>query len=294
MQPDSFVRYGIHKIDHIYSHTYIPIFNEHFSIFNEHFSTVGERLVNNATPRSSVDENIHLTPINSLEGKCTLPDITEEYVQKEISSMSVGKATGPDGISVKMLQIASRYITKSLTHIFNLSIRCEHYPKEWKYALVTPIHKGGDKCNTTNYRPISILPIISKILERWVHSVVYSYLDECNLIPCCQSGFRSQHSTETTLHDLTNTCYQAMERGEMTGTVFIDLSKAFDSVNHDIILDKLEKSNMSTSVINWFKSYLYERSQSVTIDPLHDDVSHHNNPRRALHCGSTAGFSIAC
>ena len=70
-------------------------------IFNEHLSTVGERLVSNATPRSSVDENIHLTPINSLEGKCTLPDITEEYVQKEISSMSVGKATGPDGISVK-------------------------------------------------------------------------------------------------------------------------------------------------------------------------------------------------
>ena len=80
--------------------------------------------------------------------------------------MSVGKATGPDGISVKMLQIASRYIIKSLTHVFNLSIRGEHYPKDWKYAVVTPIHKGGDKCNTTNYRPISILPIISKILER--------------------------------------------------------------------------------------------------------------------------------
>ena len=93
-------------------------------------------------------------------------------------------------------------------------------PKYRKYALVTPIHKGGDKCNTTNYRPISILPIISKILERWVHSVVYSHLDECNLIPGSQSGFRPIHSTETTLHDLTNTCYQAMERGEMTGTVF--------------------------------------------------------------------------
>ena len=175
--------------------------------------------------------------------------------------INVGReATGPDGISVKMLQIASRYITKSSTHIFNLSIRCEHYPKDWKYALVTPINKGGDKCNTTNYRPISIglLPIIiSKILERWVHSVVYSYLDKCDLIPGCQSGFRPLHSTETTLHDLTNTCYQAMEHGEMTGTVFfIDLSKAFDSFNHEIILDKLEKSNMSTSVIDWFKSYL--------------------------------------
>ena len=202
-----------------------------------------------------MDDNIHLTRINSLDVvKCTLPDITEEYVQKQISSMSVGKATGPDGIRIKMLQISSRYITKSLTHIFNLSIRGDiTFPKDWKYALVTPIHEGGDKCNTTNYRPISILPIISKILERWVHSVVYSYLAECNLIPCCQSGFRPRHSTETTLHDLTNTCYQAMERGEMTGTVFIDLSKAFDSVNHEIILGKLEQSNMSTSVINWFK-----------------------------------------
>ena len=182
-------------------------------IFNEHFSTVGERLVSNATPRGLVGDNIRLTRINSLEGKCTLPDITEEYVQKQISSMSVGKATGPDGISVNMLHIASRYIIKYLTHILNISMMCEHYPKYWKYALVTPIHKGGDKCNTTNYRPISILPIISKILERWVHSVVYAYLDECNLIPCCQSGIRPQHSTETTLHDLMNTCYQAMERG---------------------------------------------------------------------------------
>ena len=74
-------------------------------IFNEHFSTVGERLVRNATPRGLVDDNIHLTRINSLDVKCTLPDITEEYVQKQVSSMSVGKATGPDGISAKMLQI---------------------------------------------------------------------------------------------------------------------------------------------------------------------------------------------
>ena len=90
---------------------------------------------------------------------------------------------------------------KVYNNIFNphLSIRCEHYQKDWKYALVTPIHKGGDKCNTTNYHPISKLPIISKILERWVHSVVYSYLDECDQIPGCQSGFRPVHSTETTL-----------------------------------------------------------------------------------------------
>ena len=180
--------------------------------------------------------------------------------------MSVGKTTGPDGISVKMIKIASPYVTKCLTHIFNLSIRCGRYPKDWKHALVTPIHKGGDKCSSSNYRPISILPIVSKILERWVHSAVYTYLEENTLIPSCQSGFRPLHSTETTLHDFTNKCFQAMENGEVTGSVFIDLSKAFDCVDHEILVDKLKRLNMSPSVISWFESYLSGRSQSVKLD----------------------------
>ncbi len=233
---------------------------------NEHFSTIGKRTAGNYPLRElEIDDNTDASIFDSLDEDCVVPNITEEFVRKQISSMSVGKATGPDGISVKMIKIASPYIIKSLTHIFNLSIRCERYPKDWKHALVTPIHKGGDKCSTGNYRPISILPIISKILERWVHSSVYRYLDENNLIPSCQSGFRPLHSTESTLHDLTNKCFAAMENGQVTGSVFIDLSKAFDCVDHEILLKKLEKMNMSSSVINWFKSYLSERSQSVNI-----------------------------
>ena len=139
-------------------------------------------------------------------------------------------------------------------------------PKDWKHALVTPIHKGGDKCSTSNYRHISILPIVSKILERRVHSAVYTYLKENNLIPSCQSEFRPLHSTESTLHDLINKCFQVMEHGEVTGSVFIDLSKPFDCVDHVILLEKLKRLNMSTSLINWFKSYLSGRSQSVNIE----------------------------
>ena len=121
-------------------------------IFNEHFSTVGERLVSNATSRGLVDDNIHLTRINSLEEKCTLPDITDEYVQKQISSMSVGKATGPDGISVNMLQIASRYTQKTgntrWSHLFmkveinviQLTIAlfpyCQLSPKSWSDGYI--------------------------------------------------------------------------------------------------------------------------------------------------------------
>ena len=95
---------------------------------------------------------------------------------------------------------------------------------------------------------------------------VYTYLEENNLIPSCQSGFRPLHSTESTLHDLTNTCFQALEHGEVTGSVFIDLSKAFDCVDHVILLETFKRLNMSTSLINWFKSYLSGRSQSVNIE----------------------------
>lgn len=101
-----------------------------------------------------------------------------------------------------------------------------------------------------------------------MHSEVYTFLEENNLISSCQSGFRPLHSTETTLHDLTNKCFQAIENGEVTGSVFIDLSKAFDCVDHEILVDKLKRLNMSFSVINWFESYLSGRSQSVKLDDI--------------------------
>ena len=100
---------------------------------------------NNTPCEPEKDDNTHTSIYDSLDDEYVVPNITEEFVRKQISSMSVGKPTGPDGMSVKMIKIASPYITKCLTHIFNLSIRCKRYPKDWKHALVTPIYKEGDK-----------------------------------------------------------------------------------------------------------------------------------------------------
>ena len=213
---------------------------------NEHFSTIAERMANNSirtsTSSSVLEEdkkhNVAVTDHHH-HHKFTLSEVTEAFVQKQIDSMPIGKATGPDGLSVKLLKLACPYVVSTLTYILNLSISCDRYPNAWKHASVIPIHKGGDKSCINNYRPISILPIVSKMLERAVHSELYSYLDEHNMIPSCQSGFRPLHSTDTTLQEFINKCLHAVEHGEITGAVFIDLSKAFDSVDHNILLEKL-------------------------------------------------------
>lgn len=240
--------------------------------FNEHFSTIAERMASSPTQTSmcntaAYDGSENHVPVTDhcTEQKLVLSEITEAFVQKQIDSMPVGKATGIDGLSVKLLKLACPHVITTLTYILNLSIRSGQYPNAWKYASVIPIYKGGDKGCMNNYRPISILPIVSKILERAVHNDLYSYLDKNSMIPPCQSGFRPMHSTETTLHGLINNCLYAVEHGQITGTVFIDLSKAFDSVNHNILLEKLHAMNLSASVVTWFESYLGGRKQSVCI-----------------------------
>ena len=146
----------------------------------------------------------------------------------------------------------------------NRSLRGGYIPDEWKHALVTPIHKAGSKSAPSNYRPISVLPVFSKILERGIHKMVYDHLQLNNFLSPSQSGFCPLHSTSTCLTHVTNTLLQNIEKGLLTGLVFLDLSKAFDPLDHSLLLDKLVQSfGFSTSARKWFFSYLINRSQSV-------------------------------
>ena len=153
----------------------------------------------------------------------------------------------------------------------NRSICKGSIPSEWKHATVTPIHKAGSATDAANYRPISTLPVFTKILERAVHTMVYTYLLENQLLSNNQSGYRPLHSTSTCLTDVTNRLLHSMDKCQLTGMVFLDLSKAFDTIDHDIMLKKLISLGFSDSAVLWFKVYLTNRSQSVCLNGVVSD-----------------------
>ena len=164
---------------------------------------------------------------------------------------------------MKFLKCNPVVIIPILTYIINLSLSTLKVPHGWKRAEVIPLFKDGSKTDPSNYRPISVLPAASKILEKCVHKQVYSYLTECEVLSKAQFGFRKVHSTTTCILNLLDYLYKCMDNGKLVGVVFLDLKKAFDTVDHDILLKKLYKYGLSVNAVDWFSSYLKGRVQTV-------------------------------
>ena len=139
--------------------------------------------------------------------------------------MDNNKSTGLDQFNVKLLKLAAPFVSSSLAHICILSLNNSKFPDDWKKAKVTPFFKSGDKSNVSNYRPISVLPIISKVIERTVHNQLYAYLCRRNILSDSQFGFRPNHSTTTTLLEVQDYILNNMDKGFATGVIFLDLKK---------------------------------------------------------------------
>jgi len=149
-----------------------------------------------------------------------------------------------------------------------------NYPERLKFSLVKPIYKSGDKSSPSNYRSISLLPAFSKIFEKVIYKRLFDHLNNNAILDEHQFGFRSEVSTENSSHILLNEILAVMNSKQMVGGIFCDLHKAFDCINHDVLLEKLKFYGVSGKFYNLIKSYLNGRYQKVilshnnSIDPL--------------------------
>ena len=197
-----------------------------------------------------------------------IPNVTEEFVFKELRCLDSKKSMGDDGINADFLKMCTPSIVSYITKLINESIITSEYPSAWKIAKITALFKGGDDKDVNNYRPISILSTVSKIIEKHVYSHLYKYFCDFNLLSNNQSGFRSGFSCETCLLKITNKWYKALNDGKIIGFIALDLTKAFDLLNFDILLKKLDAYNCHISTVKWFQSYLYGRKQFVKREDL--------------------------
>ena len=240
------------------------------NVFNYYFTTIGSNLASKFNSHDEDDQVNNFCVSNSC--KFNFYCISDDYVFDQIWNFSNNKSPGLDDIDVKLFKTAAPIVCKSLAYICNLSLATGVFPSDWKNAKVVPVFKAGCKSNVENYRPISVLSIVSKIIERAVHDQMYSYLSLNHFLNPSQSGFRSQYSTATTVIDVEDFILKNMDEGKVTGAIFLDLKKAFDTVNHSLLLNKLKKFGIRDIELNWFKSYLNNRMQSVKVGSTLSDL----------------------
>ena len=201
----------------------------------------------------------------------------EDDVLRLLCGIKEGKATGPDGIPGRVLKACAFSASEVLSSLFRISLDSGVLPQEWKISNVVPVFKAGDECQASNYRPISLLSIVSKVLERVVHNSLLSHIEDNSLLSGVQFGFRPGCSTQEALLSVTKCWYEALDRRNSTVAVFLDLSKAFDSLPHGLVLQALERVGVTGNLLVWFRGYLTDRKQRVVLEgessPLVDVLS---------------------
>ena len=229
---------------------------EKANAYNKYFATIGTWVQNLIGTKDA-------TPTAAKCGSFHFNKETEETIIKLIDRIRVDVAQGADEISAKLIKDAKYTIAKSLSRLVNLSYQKSTFPKSMKTAVIKALHKKNCTEDISNYRPLSILSVVSKIFERSATDQIVKYLEENKLLNPTQHAYRKKHSTTTCLMEVIDYINEQKDKGKIVGVASLDLSKAFDSINHTHLLNKLAKFGLDLEAVKWCKSYLEERKQTT-------------------------------
>ena len=200
---------------------------------------------------------------NPSQNNFTFQEVDEKSISHIIDKLSPKSSHGHDGLTSKVLKAINHEICRAIAIIMNQSLNTGTFPDKLKLAKVIPIFKKGDKTICDNYRPISLLPTISKIFERVIFNQIYDYFISHNLFYSSQYGFKKNHSTELATLELIDRVTTALDNGKIPINIYIDLSKAFDTLDHTILLQKLKYYGITGKSLQLLKCYLTNRRQYV-------------------------------
>lgn len=240
---------------------------ESANFINVYFANIGNQLANDIQQTvTQNDLNQYLCSLPSLSKSFVLLDTDNNEVNSIINSLKSDSAPGWDNISTRYIKHVKHEIIPIITHLANLCFKKGTFPNSLKKSIITPIYKGGQEGDVNNYRPISVIPVIAKILEKLLNSRLLSYLQTNNILSPSQFGFRRGISTEDAITSLTTVLTKELDKGTRCLSVFIDLKKAFDTVSIPILVQKLEKIGIRDTQLSIFTDYLTNRTQKVKLD----------------------------
>ena len=262
------------------------------NVFNNYFSSIGTKIEHKIpiVPGSfkdyfeKKDKNGKLL-INPLNASFFLSPTIPAEIETLIDALDIKKSTGPNSVPVFILKILKPFFSSWLSELINLSFNVGIFPDILKIAKIIPLHKKECKLTFQNYRPISLLSVFSKIFEKTIYTRIYSYLVKNNLIFDKQFGFRSNYSTNHALISITERIKDLVDSGKYVCGIFVDLEKAFDTVKHTNLCEKLEFYGLRGNVNNLIRSYLSNRKQFVSVNGFDSDL-------KDFVCGVPQGSSL--
>ena len=249
--------------------------------FNDFFLNIADKLSAKIVNKNSKPQDYLKNPNKS---KFFLKETTPDEIVKITNQLDSKKSGDIFNISPEIVKLSNQVVADALSIIFNRCIREGHFPDILKKAKVIPIHKGDSVLTVSNYRPISLLPIFSKILERLIYNQFIEYINENNILSELQFGFQKNRSTEHAISAIFSNITNALSRKQSSYCIFLDFAKAFDTVNHSILIDKLSYYGVHGNTLALFRSYLSNRAQVVEVNGKTSDqgIIKHGVPQGSI------------